>query len=101
MRSAAATAYLLARNLERNHALASELRERFGAEVSCEAVDLLAPQPPQPQLSEAFDLYLVAAGSLGDADRARTDATEAEAITRANYTALIPWLTAIMSPERI
>jgi short-subunit dehydrogenase len=93
--------HLLARNLERNHALASELRERFGAEVSCVTVDLLAPQPPQPQLSEAFDLYLIAAGSLGDADRARTDAAEAEAITRANYTALIPWLTAIVSPERI
>ena len=37
--------HLLARNLERNQALASELRERFGAEVSYEAVDLLAPQP--------------------------------------------------------
>ena len=36
---------LLARNLERNHVLADELRERFGAEVSCEAVDLLAPDP--------------------------------------------------------
>jgi len=93
--------HLLARNPERNQALASELRDRFGAEVSCEAIDLLAPQPLQPQLNAPFDLYLVAAGSLGDAERARNDAAEAQAITQANFTGLIPWLTAIVSPERI
>lgn len=93
--------HLLARNHERNQSLAGELRDRFGAEVSCEAIDLLAPQLAQPQLLESFDLYLVAAGSLGDAERARHDAGEAQAITQANFTGLIPWLTAIVSPERI
>jgi len=93
--------HLLARNPERNQALANELRESFGAEVSCEAVDLLTPQPLQPQFSEVFDLYLVAAGNLGDAERARSDAAEAQAITQANFTGLIPWLTAIVSPKRI
>lgn len=93
--------HLLARNLERNQAVANELHERFGAEVSCETVDLLAPQPFQPHFSEVFDLYLVAAGNLGDAERARSDAAEAQAITQANFTGLIPWLTAIVSPERI
>lgn len=93
--------HLLARNVERNQALASELCERFGAEVSYEAVDLLAPQRLEPQLRESFDLYLVAAGSLGDAERARHDAAEAQAITQANFTGLIPWLTAIVSAERI
>ena len=92
--------HLLARNLERNHVLADELRERFGAEVSCEAVDLLAPQPLLPQLGNVFDLYLVAVGNLGDAERARNDA-EAQAITQANYTGLIPWLTTIVTEERI
>jgi short-subunit dehydrogenase len=93
--------HLLARNHERNQSLAGELRDRFGAEVSCEAIDLLAPQLAQPHFLESFDLYLVAAGSLGDAERARHDAGEAEAITQANFTGLIPWLTAIVSPERI
>jgi len=93
--------HLLARNLERNQALANELRMHFGAEVSCETVDLLASQPLQPQFGEVFDLYLVAAGNLGDAERARSDAAEAQAITQANFTGLIPWLTAIVSPERI
>jgi decaprenylphospho-beta-D-erythro-pentofuranosid-2-ulose 2-reductase len=93
--------HLLARNPERNQALARELRDRFGAAVSCEAVDLLAPPSAQPRLSEVFDLYLVAAGSLGDAERARSDAAEALAITQANFAGLIPWLTAIVAPERI
>ena len=93
--------HLLARNPERNQALASELRGRFGAEVSCEAIDLLAPQPLQPQQVGSFDLYLVATGSLGNAERARSDAAEAQAITQTNYTGLIPWLTEIVSPERI
>jgi decaprenylphospho-beta-D-erythro-pentofuranosid-2-ulose 2-reductase len=93
--------HLLARNQERNQALASELRERYGADVSYETVDLLTPQPGAPQLRDVFDLYLVAAGNLGDAERARNDAAEAQAITQANFTGLIPWLTAIVSPERI
>jgi short-subunit dehydrogenase len=93
--------HLLARNPARNQALASELRDRFSAEVSCEPVDLLAPPEAQPLLSEMFDLYLVAAGSIGDAERARIDTAEAQAITQANFTGLIPWLTAIVSPERI
>ena len=93
--------HLLARNTERNQALASELRDRFGANVSCEIVDLLAPTSAQPELQEQFDLYIVAAGSLGNAELARGDAVEAQAITQANFTGLIPWLTAIVSPQRI
>ena len=93
--------HLLARNLERNQGLAHELRERFGCEVSCEAVDLLIAQPKAPQLSEVFDLYLFTAGNLGNAERALYDSSEAQAITQANFTGLIPWLTAIVSSERI
>lgn len=93
--------HLLARNAIANQALASELRQRYGAEVTLEQLDLLAANPAPPQLSELFDLYLITAGSLGDAERARHQAEEALAITAANYTGLIPWLTAIATPERI
>ena len=48
-----------------------------------------------------FDLYLITAGSLGDAELARSDAAEALQITAANYTGLLPWLTAIATPERM
>ena len=43
----------------------------------------------------------MAVGNLGDAERARNDAAEAQAITQANYTGLIPWLTTIVTEERI
>ena len=93
--------HLIARNQERNQVFARELRDRFGAQATCEAVDLVISEPPQPQLTEVFDLYIVAAGNLGDAERARNDAAEAQAIIQANFTGLIPWLTAIVTPERI
>ena len=48
-----------------------------------------------------FDLYLITAGALGDADLARGDASEALKITNANYSGLLPWITAIATPERL
>ena len=57
-------------------------------------------QARRPEVGQ-FDLYLITAGSLGDAERACGDAAEAIRITAANYTGLLPWLTAIATPERI
>jgi len=96
--------HLVARNGEANQQLVAELQERYGAAVSSEQTDLLADASPgQPWAVHVgdFDLYLITAGSLGDADLARTDAAEALRITAANYTGLIPWLTAIATPERL
>lgn len=93
--------HLVARNPASNQALAHELRQSFEADVSLEQLDLLAANPDPPNVPGPFDLYLITAGSLGDADQARLQASEALAITAANYTSLIPWLTAIVTPERI
>ena len=96
--------HLVARNRETNQQLAAELQQRFGAAVSTEQTDLLADaalEPSRcPEVGE-FDLYLITAGSLGDAELARSDAAEALRITAANYSGLLPWLTAIVTPERI
>ena len=96
--------HLVARNSEANQPLVAELQERYGAAVSTEQTDLLADAPPERpkavQVGE-FDLYLITAGSLGDAELARTDAAEALRITATNYAGLIPWLTAIATPERL
>jgi decaprenylphospho-beta-D-erythro-pentofuranosid-2-ulose 2-reductase len=96
--------HLVARNGEANQQLAAELEQRFGAAVSTETTDLLADaalEPARrPEVGE-FDLYLITAGSLGDAELARSDAAEALRITAANYSGLLPWLTAIATPERI
>jgi NAD(P)-dependent dehydrogenase (short-subunit alcohol dehydrogenase family) len=96
--------HLVARNGEANQQLAVELQQRVGAAVSTETTDLMADAAMQPvrcpEVGE-FDLYLITAGSLGDAELARSDAAEALRITAANYTGLLPWLTAIATPERI
>ena len=96
--------HLLARNREANRTLAAELQQRFGAAVSTANIDLLADpaQDPArcPEVGD-FDLYLITAGSLGDAVLARSDAAEALRITAANYTGLLPWLTAIATQERL
>ncbi len=97
--------HLVARNEAGNRRLATELRDRHGADVSQENLDLQASArgetPGLPRLDQDFDLYLVTAGSLGDAERARSDPAEALAITAANYSGLLPWLTAIASDDRI
>ena len=79
--------HLVARNGEANQQLAAELQQRFGAAVSTETTDLLADaalEPARrPEVGE-FDLYLITAGSLGDAELARSDSAEALRITAAN-----------------
>ena len=95
--------HLVARSSEANQQLAAELQQRYGAAVSTEQTDLLADGALNgarlPQVGE-FDLYLITAGSLGDAELARRDAAEALRITAANYSGLLPWFTAIATPER-
>jgi Short-chain alcohol dehydrogenase of unknown specificity len=96
--------HLVARDPERAQALGSKLEAQFGAAVSVETTDLLADaslvSSRQIQVGH-FDLYLIAAGSLGDAELARCDAAEGLRIMAANVSGLIPWITAIAKPERI
>lgn len=96
--------HLVARNSEANQQLAAELKQRYGAAVSTEQTDLLVDAALEPARRPAvgeFDLYLLTAGSLGDSELARRDAGEALRILAANVTGLIPWLTAIATPERL
>ncbi len=96
--------HLVARNGEANACFAAELRQNHYADVSLEPVELFAHATgaaAAPILTEEFDLYLITAGSLGDAEHARISAREALAITAANYSGLLPWLMAIATPERL
>ena len=96
--------HLVARNREANQVLATELEGSYGTAVSTEQTDLLADRSlnsvRRPQVGD-FDLYLITAGSLGDAELARVDAAEAMRILAANVGGLIPWITAIATPERL
>ena len=96
--------HLVARNGEANEVFARELEQSYGAAVSTEQTDLLADssltQVRRPEVGD-FDLYLITAGALGDAELARTDAEEVMRILAANVVGLIPWITAIAPPERL
>tara|TARA_Y100001968_G_C19024704_1_gene556862 strand:- start:136 stop:657 length:522 start_codon:yes stop_codon:yes gene_type:complete len=48
-----------------------------------------------------FDLYLITTGTLGDNYLARNQIQEAFLISETNYNSLIPWLTAIVTEDRI
>ena len=96
--------HLLARNEQANQDFAKELEHCYAAAVSTEQIDLLTDSGVEvacrPEVGD-FDLYLITAGSLGDADLARNDVGEAMRILQANVVGLIPWLTAIATPERL
>ena len=96
--------HLVARNGDANQVLATELEQIYGAAVSTEQNDLLADSSlspvRRPQVGD-FDLYLITAGTLGDAELARSDAGEGMRILAANVGGLIPWITAIATPERL
>jgi len=94
----------VARNEEANQVLARDLEESYAAAISTEQTDLLADGSldpvRRPEVGD-FDLYLITAGSLGDAELARSDAGEAMRILATNVGGLIPWITAITTPERL
>ncbi len=96
--------HLVARNGDANQVLARELEENYAPAVSTEQTDLLADlslnSVRRPEVGD-FDLYLITAGALGDAELARDDAGEAMRIMAANVGGLIPWITAITTPERL
>lgn len=92
--------HLIARDQQRNEDLARGLRLGHpDLNVTTSSVDLASPFPFEPL--EIFDLYLITAGTMGDAQLARVDSDQAQWITQVNFTGLIPWLTAIVSEERI
>lgn len=96
--------HLVARSREPNQNLATDLHVRYGVAVTTEITDLLADQTfggsRLPEVGE-FDLYLITAGSLGDSKLARSDAAEAMRITAVNYSGLLPWITAIATPDHL
>ena len=96
--------HLIARNSIENERFADELKQCFGVVVSCQHADLLDDVNLSNENKfevDDFDLYLVTAGTLGNAKLARVDADEALRITTANYTGLIRWITAIATSERL
>lgn len=94
--------HLVARDRKRNEDFAAELRTQHpSVTVTTDHVDLEEPSSTPIQPPDFCDLYLITAGCMGDADLARINSDQAQIITKVNFTNLIPWLTAIVTEERI
>ena len=92
--------HLLARDQESNENLARKLKsENPNLDITTGSVDLTSSC--QNVSIKHFDLYLITAGCLGDAEKARSNIEQAKQINEVNFTGLIPWLTEIITEERI
>ena len=97
--------HLLARNLEKNKALKKELNDKFKVVITEEKINLniydsYSEVFDMPEVDD-FDLYLITIGNLGNSELANNDLRESLEIVNSNFTGLIPWLTSIVSDERI
>ena len=92
--------FLLARDNNKNIKLASYLKSVFSVEVTTEEVDLLENQYPSKKLNGNFDLYIICAGLLKTKEQ-KDEYSEELAILKVNYISLLPWISSIVTPERI
>tara|TARA_Y100001968_G_scaffold333658_1_gene398035 strand:+ start:569 stop:1297 length:729 start_codon:yes stop_codon:yes gene_type:complete len=96
--------HLVCRDLNGNQSLIDELETFYKATVTQEENDLFSNTSINNSLIPEigfYDLYLITAGSLGDARLAREDISEALRITSANFSGILPWLTAITNYNRL
>ena len=96
--------HFISRNSSKNKSLIEKLKGINDVQISEENCNLLETGSLDKEFSlsiQDFDLYLIAAGYLGDADLARSNSTEALKITAANYLGLIPWITQICTETRL
>jgi decaprenylphospho-beta-D-erythro-pentofuranosid-2-ulose 2-reductase len=87
--------YLVGRQAEKLHAIASDLQIRYGTQVETYQVDVDVPGAIAAWWEQflaqgpTFEKALIAWGYLGDEDRARRDDAEVETIIRRNYTSVV------------
>ncbi len=92
--------HLLTRNLESNKTLISFLNDNYVVSITEEKFDLLDGDFSRPKVDD-FDLYLIAAGDLGNQNNSINDVDEAIRIARCNYTGILRWLIEITKSERL
>lgn len=92
--------HLLARDLKKNKQLVQILKERKITNITQDNFDLLNDPEIKKEVDQ-YDLYLITAGLLGEADLASINISELIKITKTNYFGLLNWLLAIATPERL
>lgn len=93
--------HLVSNNQNKNETFAKFIKTNYKVKVSSEEHNLLNFDLETLPNVEFFDLYIIAAGHLGNAKLAIEDHREALKIARINYYGIIPWISSITSNDRI
>ncbi len=93
--------HFVSRNKDKNIPFMNQIAKEYDVEVSCEKFELIKDNLEKKPKIEFFDLYIIAAGYLGDSSLANNNIEESIKIATINYLSLIPWIISITSKERI
>ena len=96
--------HLIARNISLNNSFKNFLSKKYNVIVTTQFIDLSEEKPSEEFKAikiDDFDLYFIAAGTMGSNELARNDFIEAQNILNINFFSLIKWITKIVTKERI
>ena len=84
--------HFVSRDTKKNELFIKRLKDEFDLEITNEKFDLLKGDLKAKPHIDFFDLYIIAAGYLGNSISAKNNLDEALNISRVNYYSLIPWI---------
>ncbi len=93
--------HLVSRDNKKNSSFINKITSNYDLEITHENFDLLQDDFSHIPNVGFYDLYIIAAGYLGDSILANNDIHEAIKIAQVNYIGLIRWISAITSSERV
>jgi len=100
VRKGARKIHFVSRQPIKNNLFIKRLTDEFNLEIINQKFDLLKEDLKIKPYVGFYDLYIIAAGYLGDSILASRDINEALDIARINYYSLIPWINSITSEDR-
>ena len=93
--------HFVSKEISKNQLFSRILPEELDVEIVYQEFDLLKGDLKIKPDVDFFDLYIIAAGYLGNSILANNDLEEAINISKINYYSLIPWLCSITTEKRI
>ena len=93
--------HFVSRDSKKNEIFLKRLKDQFDLEITSEEFDLLKGDLKAKPSIGFYDLYIIAAGYLGNSISAKNNLDEALNISRVNYYSLIPWINSITTEDRI
>ena len=93
--------HFVSRKTSKLNSFIQRITNEFTLEITKEECDLLHEDFKTLPNVGFFDLYIIAAGYLGNSNFANNDLDEALNIAKVNYYSLIPWINSITSENRV